>query len=68
MKLGGSANITQPFPEKPRGMHWRTYERLKIQVAQAERAYLGSRMGLLATLKRTTEELERQLERSARKR
>jgi hypothetical protein len=27
-KLGGSANMMEPFPEKPKGMHWETYERL----------------------------------------
>ena len=27
--LGGTANLLQPFPEKPRGMHWRTYNRIK---------------------------------------
>jgi hypothetical protein len=27
-RLGGSANMTEPFPEKPKGMHWKTYERL----------------------------------------
>jgi hypothetical protein len=27
-RLGGSANMMKPFPEKPKGMHWRTYERL----------------------------------------
>ena len=26
--LGGSANIMEPFPEKPKGMHWSSYERL----------------------------------------
>jgi hypothetical protein len=27
-RLGGSANMMEPFPEKLRGMHWSTYERL----------------------------------------
>src|SRR5215212_9423673 len=27
-RLGGSANMIAAFPEKPTGMHWRTYERL----------------------------------------
>jgi hypothetical protein len=27
-RLGGSANVMEPFPGKPNGMHWETYERL----------------------------------------
>ena len=27
-RLGGSANMMKSFPEKPKGMHWKTYERL----------------------------------------
>jgi hypothetical protein len=27
MQLGGSPNMLGEFPEKPKGMHWRTYER-----------------------------------------
>jgi hypothetical protein len=35
-RLGGSANMMQPFPEKPKGMHWRTYERLWWEHHEAE--------------------------------
>jgi hypothetical protein len=38
MRLGGSNDPLDPFPQKPRGMHWRTYRRLRDQAhaAQAE--------------------------------
>jgi hypothetical protein len=29
MRLGGSANLCEPFPEKPKWMHWQTYHRLR---------------------------------------
>jgi hypothetical protein len=29
MQLGGSQNMFEPFPDKPKGMHWRTYDRLR---------------------------------------
>jgi hypothetical protein len=35
-QLGGSANMTQPFPEKPKGMHWSTYEPLFWKHHEAE--------------------------------
>jgi hypothetical protein len=35
-QLGGSANMIEPFPEKPKGMHWRTYERLWWDHHEAE--------------------------------
>jgi hypothetical protein len=35
-RLGGSANMTEPFPEKPKGMHWSTYERLWWEHHEAE--------------------------------
>ena len=28
-RLGGSLSLDDPFPEKPKGMHWTTYNRLK---------------------------------------
>jgi hypothetical protein len=42
MRLGGSNDPLEPFPQKPRGMHWRTYLRLRDQAhaAKAEADYL----------------------------
>jgi hypothetical protein len=36
MKLGGSGNMTEDFPDKPKGMHSRTYHRLCIQAEEAQ--------------------------------
>ena len=36
MRLGGSPDLTQPFPWKPSGMHWRTYWRLRHEAEGAE--------------------------------
>jgi hypothetical protein len=35
-RLGGSANIMEPFPEKPKGMHHETYMRLFWEHHEAE--------------------------------
>ena len=40
-RLGGSANMTVPFPEKPRGMHWKTYDRLWWRHHEAEMEQLA---------------------------
>jgi hypothetical protein len=29
MRLGGGANVLEAFPDKPKGMHWRTYDRMR---------------------------------------
>ena len=36
LRLGGSANMTEPFPAKPTGMHWRTYRRLFQEAEDAD--------------------------------
>jgi len=40
-RLGGTANMMEPFPEKPKGMHWSTYERLWRQHHVAEMEQLA---------------------------
>jgi len=42
MKLGGSANMLDDFPKKPKGMHWRTYERWRrVHDAARGRSFIG---------------------------
>jgi hypothetical protein len=36
-RLGGSASSMEPFPAKPKGMHWQTYSRLYLKVRTAEK-------------------------------
>lgn len=38
-QLGGSGSIGERFPEKPKGMHWRTYHRLRTEANYAEYSY-----------------------------
>jgi hypothetical protein len=40
-RLGGSANMTEPFPEKPKGMHSSTYEWLWWEHYEAEMEQLA---------------------------
>jgi hypothetical protein len=40
-RLGGSANMMTPFPERPKGMHWETYERLWWEHHEAEMEQLA---------------------------
>jgi hypothetical protein len=36
LRLGGVASLTAPFPERPRGMHQKRYERLKRRAEEVE--------------------------------
>jgi hypothetical protein len=40
-RLGGSMNMTKTFPEKPKGMHWKTYEQLWWEHHEADMAQLA---------------------------
>lgn len=48
-RLGGSANMLEPFPARPKGMHWATYWRRQAVALQAEdRALVSMAAGLRA--------------------
>ena len=46
-KLGGPVGLAHAFPEKPKGMHWRTYRRLQeadwTAVGRLENAFMARR-------------------------
>lgn len=49
-RLGWGAGIANPEGDKPKGMHWRTYERLKAEYAafaNASWAGMAERLGLM---------------------
>ena len=42
IRLGGSGSIGEPFPLKPKGTHWVTYQQLRQKAERGERRYLRS--------------------------
>jgi len=53
-RLGGSANLTEPFPEKPKGMYHKTYWRLLLEYEKAAEEYTKA---LIADLERLTKQV-----------
>jgi hypothetical protein len=47
-KLGGSISLAEPFPLKPKGMHWLTYARFRAEEAQATARFWPSILKLIA--------------------
>lgn len=56
MRLGGSGSLADDFPEKPKGMHWRTYNQLCIEAEEAQNQswaaldFEGARLGGVGSL------------------
>ena len=42
-RLGGDLDVTHPFPERPKGMHWQCYNRLRAKHDQA----VGSSLAMM---------------------
>jgi hypothetical protein len=49
-RLGGRPNLLDPFPTKPKGLHWRTYNRLKERADASERNTVIARDRVKAAL------------------
>jgi hypothetical protein len=49
VRLGGSGNLLDPFPKRPRGMHRRTYDRLQAAAITAEERMLALDLDWLRT-------------------
>jgi hypothetical protein len=43
-RLGGDGNVLEAFPDKPKGMHWRTYGRLRSAHDAAAERLIGGLM------------------------
>jgi hypothetical protein len=49
-RLGGSANMFELFPSKPKGMHWRTYTRLQLKslrLGELSCIHMAEKFGML---------------------
>jgi hypothetical protein len=61
MRLGGGANMLEPFPERPKGMHLDTYMRLFWEHHEAEMEHLADMQERLDTMRKGLDKLEKRV-------
>jgi hypothetical protein len=59
--LGGSGSLAEPFPPKPKGMHWRTYQRFYSRAERCESIFFGGIAALVERLEKLSTRLERRI-------
>jgi hypothetical protein len=52
IQMGGSQNMFEAFPDKPKGMHWQTYDRRRGAYDVAEARFLKGSMRIIDRLQR----------------
>jgi hypothetical protein len=60
-RLGGSANMMEPFPERPKGMHHDTYMRLFWEHHEAEREHLVGAQEWLDNMRKGLDKLQKRV-------
>ena len=60
-RLGGSLCIDDPFPAKPKGMHWKTYAKLRINGEAQENRVHGLSTEYLTGLSEKVKKLKSRL-------
>jgi hypothetical protein len=51
-RVGGSANLMEPFPPRPRYLHYRTYQRLRARYLSLSGQHTVELEGFVSRLKR----------------
>ena len=52
LRLGGGPSVCDPIPWKPKGMHWRTYERLRGRLVAASHEVTAGLGALISQMQR----------------